>query len=558
MAVGNLVANLAVNSKDFTKGLADAKASASSFAGGLMSSLAPLAGIVAGVWGGAESVSNFKEALSEQKKLASVLTATGGTAGVTADQINDYASELQSLTNFEGDATVGAAAMMTRFENIKGDMFFSAMDASADLASVMGTDLVSATNLFGKAMDNPIEGLSKLKKAGIAFTDAEEQQIKTLQESGDLIGAQGMILDKAQSKFGGAAKAMADPWTIAKNGIGDVSEMLGSLLTPAFDLVAKGITVGTDFLGQFGDLFLSIGVEAASWLSVISDAWVMYAESIWSVIEPVVNEVSSLFQWLFGDIIGEGGISFQEMGIEALVVMANITGVIQLAAMEWSLAFVEFVNDVAFMFTDKLPAYVTWFADNWQDILFTAVDYTLTIFINLGDNIRKMWAGVLSFIKGNGFEVDWTPLTEGARSAISKLPDIPERVSTDFEKAMRSNIDATSASLGKSMEDTRKKLTDGLVKSRETITKAYDPTKGIAPASPVEGESTPGEVAKKDMKVAGALSRGSTEAYSAIVAAMTNRGKDPTVSAIEKQTTELKKAAKENKTTIQVVESLES
>ena len=555
MSVGNLVANLGVNSKDFTKGLANAQSSASSFAGGLVSSLAPLAGLVAGIWGGAESVGNFKEALGEQKKLAAVMQATGGSAGVTADQINDYASELQSLTNFEGDATVGAAAMMTRFENIKGDMFFSTLDASADLAAVMGGDLVSATNLFGKAMDNPTEGLSKLKKAGIAFTEAEEQQIKSLQESGDLIGAQGMILDKAQSKFGGAAKAMADPWTIAKNGIGDVSEMIGSLLAPAFDVVARGITIATDFIGGFGETFLEVGVEAAAWMTVLGEAWLVFAEGVWTAIEPVINEVSSLFQWLFGDIIGSGGMSFQEMGIEAIVVMTNITGIIQLAAMQWGLAVVEFANDTVFMFTDKLPAVVSWFADNWTDILFTAVDYTLTIFINLGQNIRNMWSAVLEFIKGNGFEFDWTPLTEGARSAISKLPDIPERVSTEFEKSMKSNIDATSQGLGESMEKTRKDLTEGLVKSRETIAKAYDPTNNLTPPKPDE-EDTPDPAASQNIKAAGAQERGSAAAYSTIAAAFMNKGKDSTVSAIEKQTNEQKKFWKENKVSFNVVESL--
>ena len=555
MSVGNLVANLGVNSKDFTKGLANAQSSASSFAGGLVSSLAPLAGLVAGIWGGAESVGNFKEALGEQKKLAAVMQATGGSAGVTADQINDYASELQSLTNFEGDATVGAAAMMTRFENIKGDMFFSTLDASADLAAVMGGDLVSATNLFGKAMDNPTEGLSKLKKAGIAFTEAEEQQIKSLQESGDLIGAQGMILDKAQSKFGGAAKAMADPWTIAKNGIGDVSEMIGSLLAPAFDVVARGITIATDFIGGFGETFLEVGVEAAAWMTVLGEAWLVFAEGVWTAIEPVVNEVSMLFQWLFGEILGEGGVSFQEMGIEAIVVMSNITGIIKLSALQWGLAVVEFANDTVFMFTDKLPAVVSWFADNWTDILFTAVDYTLTIFINLGQNIRNMWSAVLEFIKGNGFEFDWTPLTEGARSAISKLPDIPERVSTEFEKSMKSNIDATSQGLGESMEKTRKDLTEGLVKSRETIAKAYDPTNNLTPPKPDE-EDTPDPAASQNIKAAGAQERGSAAAYSTIAAAFMNKGKDSTVSAIEKQTNEQKKFWKENKVSFNVVESL--
>ena len=555
MSIGNLIANLSVNSKDFTKGLADAKNSASSFAGGLIKTLGPIGTALAAAWGGAASVSGYKDALEVQRKLSAVLTATGGAAGVTADQINDYASELQATTNFEGDATVGAAAMMARFSNIKGEMFFSVMDAAADLASVMSMDLPAATALLGKAMDNPSEGLAKLAKAGMAFTEAEEEQLKSLQASGDLIGAQGMIMDKVAGKFGGAAKAMADPWTQAKNAIGDVGEMFGSLLLPAIDLVSAGVTTAVTFLATYGETFKAIGIEAAAWLSILGDAWVVYATSLWAVAEPIINAVGELFQWLFGDIIAGGSMSFQEMGIEALVVLTNLTGIIEVTAMEWGLYFTQFGNDTAYWFTDKLPVYVAWFADNFSDIMFTAVDYAATIFINLGTNIRNMWSAVWEFIKGNGFEFDWTPLTEGAASAISSLPDIPDRVATQFETAMTEDIAGLTAGLGASMDKQRAELTAGLEKSRTEIAKRYNSDAIVPPGGPDDEGDTP--AGAKTAKSAAAQDFGSAAAYSTIAAAFVGNKKDPAVAAIEKQTAELKKSAKENKAPpVVVVDSL--
>lgn len=554
--VGDLVANLTLNSAGFSKGLSDAKGTLGSFAGGIAKSLGPIAGALAAAWGGAASVSGYKEALSGQRKLASVLQATGGAAGVTAEQINDYSSDLQAMTNFEGDATVGAAAMMTRFENIKGEMFFSTLDAAADLASVMGTDLVSATNLLGKAMDDPTAGLGKLAKAGVNFTEAQENQIKALQASGDMIGAQGVIMDNVAGKFGGSAKAMADPWTIAQNSIGDVGEMIGSLLLPVIDVASKAITWASGKVLEYGETFKAIGIEAAVWMEAIGGAIIQYAIGAWEMWSPVVAKIAEVFTWAWG-IISDGFGTAMEVGIEALLIFQNWPAIIEIAAKQGGLYIVEFANDVMFMFTDQLPAVISWFADNWQDILFTAVDYTLTIFINLGQNIRNMWSAVLNFFKGNGFEYDWTPLTEGAASAISKLPDIPERVATKFETSMKADIAGLTENLGASMDAQRKELTAGLNKSREAMTAAYSPELAIPTPPETPDDPAAGGAGGKGKQSAAAQMAGSTEAYSTIAAAFMNKGKDPTVAAIDKQTDKL--IASNEKTRapeINVIESL--
>ena len=556
MAIGNLVANLGVNSKDFTKGLADAKSSASSFAGSLAKTLGPVAGILAGVWGTASSVSAAKVQLQAEKKLGAVLEATGHAAGLTATEMKGFASELQGVTNFGDEATIESMSLLATFKEIKGVNFKNAIVGIQDMATVMGTDMKGATIQMGKALNDPIKGMTALSRAGVSFTEQQKEQIRTMQEAGDIAGAQQVILAEIQGEFGGAAKALADPWTQAKNVLGDVSEMFGNLLLPEINVVSGAITWAGTMVTQYGDTFKAIGVEIGAWLSVLGQAWLVYATSLWNVIEPIVSTIADLFQWLFGDIIGEGGLSFQEMGIEALVVMTNITGIIELAAMQWGLYFVEFGNDVAFWLTDKLPAYAMWFADNFTDIMFTAVDYAATIFINLGQNIRNMWSAVWEFIKGNGFEFDWTPLTEGAASAIKSLPDIPERVATQFEKSMQSDITNLTEGLGQSMDKQRAELTAGLKKSREDTAKTFKTDTKI-PTMGEGGDGTPDAIATagKGKSAAAAQDYGSAAAYSTIAAAFINKGKDPTVSAIEKQTEELKKSAKENKDEVVVVES---
>lgn len=285
---GDIVAKLGIDGSQWSSGLGKARGEMSAFVGGAARAFAPLGAAIAGAFGAKESVSAFQESLTNARKLSSVLAATGGAAGLTAGEIADYASQLQKVTNFEDDATVAAAAMLASFTNIRGDTFKGAIAGAMDMSAVLGTDLTSNLQLLGKALNDPMDGLTKLGRAGIQFSEAQHQQITALQESGQLLEAQGIILDTVASKFGGAAEATAEPMTQLSNTIGDVSENIGALMLPA-------LTVGAEALTEF-----------------------------------------------LGVVVG-GADSFKELGIEAAVQLSHIGGLVKLAALDWSIALVEWV-----------------------------------------------------------------------------------------------------------------------------------------------------------------------------------------------------------------------
>jgi hypothetical protein len=262
-----------------------------------------------------------------------------------------------------------------------------------------------------------------------------------------MAGAQGVILDAMAAKFGGAAKATADPWTQLQNALGDVGEMIGSLLLPSVNVLATSLT---------GML----------------------------------------------EIVGQGGAFFVEMGIEAAVVLSHMGGLLMLGVTQWELFFVQLGLGAAHFFTQTLPTYLTWFGDNFTNVMFTALDYTLTLFINLGQNIRNMWTTVLEYFKGNDVQFNWTPLLEGAKSAIDKLPDVPDRIITDFEKSLMSDIDAMSEDLGASMDAQRAELNEKFNPSAKVP--MFD-------APEVDDGNAKGKVDKTDLK---ASFRGSQEAAS--------------------------------------------
>lgn len=203
MAIGDLVVNLIARTKQFTNPLGGALSSLRSFA----TQAAALTGIVGGTIGLSASLQAARTQIQAEQKLAAVIAATGGAAGLSAREIAGYASELQSLTNFGDEATIAAASVLATFKDIKGDVFKQALAAAQDLSTVMGQDLKSSVVQLGKALNDPIQGVTALTRVGVSFSDQQKEQIRSLQTSGDLLGAQRIILKELQTEFGGAARA---------------------------------------------------------------------------------------------------------------------------------------------------------------------------------------------------------------------------------------------------------------------------------------------------------------------------------------------------------------
>lgn len=411
----DLVAKLGVDASGWDAGFSHARSTMSGFSSTISTAaLAAGGAVVAALAVGTKGVLDFGASLESTRKLAAVFEATGGAAGLSTKEVADFASQMQQLTNFEDDATVASAAVLGAFTNIKGDQFTDTLKAAMDMSTIMGGDLKSNVELLGKALNNPAEGLAKLARSGVQVSDAEEKKIVALQKSGDLVGAQTATLEALQSRFGGAAEAVASPWQILTNNLGDVSEMIGSALLPGFNVL----------------------VGAAN-----------------SMLQPILGLQES----------------FSSFGITAAVVLENAGESAQLAGMQFARFAVGIGADIGHFFTAEMPVYLSWFRENWQQIFITGASNTLTLFENLGANIKSVWAAVLEFFSTGTFKVDWTPLTQGFVNTVSKLPDIPKRALTELEKGMDSQISEMNASLEANVQ-----------KSQEKFAAMYNPTgKGL-------------------------------------------------------------------------------
>lgn len=185
----------------------------------------------------------YTEAEQASIKLDAVYRATGGTVGVTTDALRQLANELSRHSLVDDDAIVNAEALMLTFKSVRQDGFEPALKAALDLSATFGMDLNSATVMLGKALEDPVSGLTALRRIGVSFTDSQEEVIKAMNATNDSAGAQAEILKVVNGQVSGVADNMANSATgaVIKLGQawGNLQESFGKnfveVLAPMFD-----------------------------------------------------------------------------------------------------------------------------------------------------------------------------------------------------------------------------------------------------------------------------------------------------------------------------------
>lgn len=72
-----------------------------------------------------------------------------------------------------------------------------------------------------------------------------------------------------------------------------------------------------------------------------------------------------------------------------------------------------------------------WMFDNWKSIFITLGSFTATVLDNIGTNLINFFYAVQSWLQGDGFNFEWTGLTEGFVSAITEMPEFVKAATKD-------------------------------------------------------------------------------------------------------------------------------
>lgn len=373
-----------------------------------------------------ESIESLGRVETINTQTESVIASTGGAAQVTAKQVEDLAGRLEGLTATEAESIQEGANMLLTFKNIQneggktGGIFDQTVVAATDMARAMGTDVKSASMMLGKALNDPATGLSKLSRAGVTFTEQQQEQIKAMANAGDTAGAQALMLAELNAQFGGSGEAYASTYAgqmeLVGHAVGTLGETIMQAAMPALLWLAEN---GAKAFNWLAENQVVLGVVAGVIGGALVAAFVAWTASVWA---STVALLANPMTWV---VVG---------------IVALIAAIVALVA-NWD-TVVAWLKDVWDGAVKGVKAGLDWLAAQWSAIWGGIKDFFVGLWASIvqvvsdhvtavRDTIAAVWGAV---------KTAWEAVWNGISSFFSGLWTGILKVATDHVNAVSSVI----------------------------------------------------------------------------------------------------------------------
>jgi hypothetical protein len=395
--------------KDAEKGFKDLEGAGAKMQYAFKKALVPALAVVGALGGAAVkfALAGEKAATSNARinQIAESMGLFGDETQKVTDRLVELAEKTARQTGIDQNAIKETQAKLLTFKELAesaddvGGSFDRATKAAIDLASAGFGDATSNAVQLGKALNDPIKGITALTRSGVTFTEEEKKKIRTLTESGKILEAQNMILGAIETQVGGTSEATADGSEKMKVAFSQLQESVGMALLPVFEallpLVEKFAQWAADNPGVVIAIASAVGLLAAAIIAV----------NIAMAVNPFVLAVA---------------------GIAAVA-----AGVV--AAYKKFETFRNIVNGVI----DVFKAVAGWIQDNWQLVIsivlgpigilianFRALkDIAIKAFEIIADAAEKLLGPISKVVDGVGKVISGAGKVGGAiGGAIGKIP----------------------------------------------------------------------------------------------------------------------------------------
>jgi hypothetical protein len=297
------------------------------------------------------AVDEMQNAARVGAQTSQVIKTTGGAAGVTARQVDVLAKAVMEKAGIDDEAVKSAENLLLTFTEVRNEVgkgnniFTQATKATVDMAAALANarggspDLAGAAIQVGRALNDPIQGLTALRRVGVSFTSAQVEQIKALEQSGQIMGAQKLILQELQREFGGtAAKVNAASGNLGtlredlKNIAGDYAKVLA----PDIREAAKAADEWAHRIETDADARKKFKQDVDSIVGAIKDL-ITFAHQVTDAVGGVKNAFElligvKLLSWINGlglaNLIGSAGAAEAGAG-EGLLGAAGAAGLLR-------------------------------------------------------------------------------------------------------------------------------------------------------------------------------------------------------------------------------------
>ena len=209
---------------------------------------------IGAVYKGAQAIKNFAtgsvaaavEARKADDRITAIAKSMGlldTTLGGSTQRLSDFATNLQATSGVSDETIKQGQALILTFSNVaktageQGGMFDRATAAAVDLSAAGFGSVESASKGLGKALQDPIKGITALGKQGVTFTAAEKEKIAALVESGQILKAQTIVMKAVETQVGGTAAATMTAGDRMRVAFDEFQETVGKAVLPGLEKV---------------------------------------------------------------------------------------------------------------------------------------------------------------------------------------------------------------------------------------------------------------------------------------------------------------------------------
>jgi hypothetical protein len=342
------------------KGLKQANASFANLQGSVRSLGANFAIAGAAIAGIGIAISKNVESLARIETInaqtVQTITSMGNAANISAGEVEALAGRLETLTAVEAESIQEGANLLLTFGNIKdelgegNDIFSQTTEIMVDMGVALRKGPVETATMLGKALNDPIQGLTALRRVGVSFTEQQIEQVKALQSSGDLMGAQKLILQELQNQYGGSGAAYAKTFTgqleLMGHELGTIGEEATMAVMPALQMMVEELRELIPVIGpQLKEAIESVDwaglvtavVNLATYFAQNAEAIIITATALWGLstmiktitaIVAISKLVIDLYTWSMGALATATGAASTALRVFRTVLITTGVGAI--------------------------------------------------------------------------------------------------------------------------------------------------------------------------------------------------------------------------------------
>jgi hypothetical protein len=270
-----------------------------------------------GIMDAGKAIESFTRLENATVRLGAAMKNAGGDIGVTQ-------AKIQEMTKGRAGGLEGMTTLVE--SGLKGGNLEAAYGSAKDLAAMMGTDMPTAANMLGTALEFPERAARMLREAHIKLTESQQEAIKTLAAVGNEAGAQAIILAAVQEKTEGVADAMrgtlGGQMKEFSGTIDHLSEIFGEALKPTMEAVvglfkdmAKWVGDNKAAILAYGDtagtVFRSITEPLETFISLLksgeTSSAMLYFQLQWEKLKDTITNIIAYIKAQMSAVIGSLG-----------------------------------------------------------------------------------------------------------------------------------------------------------------------------------------------------------------------------------------------------------